>query len=40
VDTGEGESNTKCLAVLAAVSLCLQVTSDFVLAAVDDAHGG
>lgn len=39
-DTGEGESNTKCLAVPSAVALCFQVTSDLVLAAVDDADGG
>ena len=39
-DTCEGGSNTECLAVPSAVTLCLQVTSDLVLAAVDDADGG
>lgn len=39
-DSGEGESNTKVLAVPSAISLCLQVVSDLVLTAVDDAEGG
>jgi len=37
---GEGESNTKVLAVPSAVALCLQVVSDLVLAADDEANGG
>ena len=36
----EGESSTKILAVPSAVALCLQVVSDLVLAADDDANGG
>jgi len=39
-DTDECQSSTKCLAVLYAVALCLQVTSDLVLPAVDGADGG
>lgn len=39
-DNGDGESNTKVLAVPSAVSLCLQVVSDLVLAADDEANGG
>ncbi|KAL9185445.1 hypothetical protein ACHAXT_003222 [Thalassiosira profunda] len=35
-----GESNTKVLAVPSAVALCLQVVSDLVLAADDEANGG
>ena len=40
-DGGDGsDSNTKVLAVPSAVALCLQVVSDLVLAADDDANGG
>lgn len=39
-DDGEGESNTKVLAVPSAVSLNLQIVSDLVLSAMDDAEGG
>jgi len=39
-DVGTGESNTKTLATPGSVSLCLQVVSDLVLAATDDAEGG
>jgi len=39
-DSGQGESKTKVLAVPSAVSLCLQVISDLVLAVADDAEGG
>eukprot|EP00957_Ditylum_brightwellii_P027501 2078468-Ditylum_brightwellii.AAC.1 len=39
-DSGDGESNTKTLAVPSAVALCFQVISDLVLAAVDDDEGG
>ena len=39
-DSGDAESNTKCLAVPSAVALCLQVISDLVLATADDAEGG
>jgi len=38
-DSGDGESNTKTLAVPSAVALCFQVISDLVLAAADDADG-
>jgi len=38
-DSGDGESNTKTLAVPSAVALCFQVISDLVLAAADDAEG-
>ncbi|KAL3780494.1 hypothetical protein HJC23_012579 [Cyclotella cryptica] len=39
-DGESGESNTKVLAVPSAVALCLQVVSDLVLAADDEANGG
>jgi len=39
-DGDAGESNTKVLAVPSAVALCLQVVSDLVLAADDEANGG
>ena len=39
-DSGDGESNTKVLAVPSAVALCLQVVSDLVLAADDEVNGG
>ena len=39
-DSDSGESNTKVLAVPSAVALCLQVVSDLVLAADDEANGG
>lgn len=39
-DDGAGESNTKCLAVPSAVALNLQIISDLVLSAMDDAEGG
>merc|ERR1712087_451901 len=39
-DVGTGESNTSTLATPSSVALCLQVVSDLVLAAVDDAEGG
>lgn len=39
-DKGEGESNTKVLAVPSAVALNLQIVSDLVLSAMDDAEGG
>ena len=39
-DSGEGESNTKVIAVPSAISLCLQVISDFVLVVSDDSDGG
>lgn len=39
-DDEEVENNTKVLAVPSAVALCLQVVSDLVLAADDDANGG
>eukprot|EP00565_Helicotheca_tamesis_P009210 CAMPEP_0185732884 /NCGR_PEP_ID=MMETSP1171-20130828/17837_1 /TAXON_ID=374046 /ORGANISM="Helicotheca tamensis, Strain CCMP826" /LENGTH=523 /DNA_ID=CAMNT_0028402487 /DNA_START=10 /DNA_END=1581 /DNA_ORIENTATION=+ len=38
-DSGDGETNTKTLAVPSAVALCFQVVSDLVLAAIDDAEG-
>lgn len=39
-DSGSGDSNTKVLAVPSAVALCLQVVSDLVLSADDEANGG
>jgi hypothetical protein len=40
-EDGEGaESNTKVLAFPSAVSLCLQIISDLVVSAMDDAEGG
>merc|ERR1712084_68195 len=39
-DSGEGESKTKVIAVPSAISLCLQVISDFVLVVSDDSDGG
>merc|ERR1712151_167807 len=39
-DGGDGESNTKVLAVPSSVALCLQIISDLVLSAMDDAEGG
>jgi len=39
-DNDAGESNTKVLAVPSAVALCLQVVSDLVLSADDEANGG
>ena len=39
-DGDSGDSNTKVLAVPSAVALCLQVVSDLVLAADDEANGG
>ncbi|KAL7520615.1 hypothetical protein ACHAWX_005341 [Stephanocyclus meneghinianus] len=39
-DGDSSESNTKVLAVPSAVALCLQVVSDLVLAADDEANGG
>lgn len=39
-DGADGDSNTKVLAVPSAVALCLQVVSDLVLAADDEANGG
>lgn len=39
-DDGNGERNTKCLAVPSAVALCFQVISDLILAAIDDSEGG
>jgi len=38
--TPGGESNTKTLATPSSVALCLQVVSDLVLSATDDAEGG
>lgn len=39
-DTNEQESNTKTLATPSSVALCLQVVSDLVLSATEDAEGG
>ena len=39
-DTDGAESNTKVLAFPSAVSLCLQIISDLVVSAMDDAEGG
>mmetsp|Transcript_7248 Transcript_7248/g.11016 ORF Transcript_7248/g.11016 Transcript_7248/m.11016 type:complete len:545 (-) Transcript_7248:126-1760(-) len=39
-DGDEGESNTKALAVPSSIALCLQIVSDLVLSAMDDAEGG
>lgn len=39
-DTEGAESNTKVLAFPSAVSLCLQIISDLVVSAMDDAEGG
>lgn len=39
-DTDGTESNTKVLAFPSAVSLCLQIISDLVVSAMDDAEGG
>mmetsp|Transcript_23322 Transcript_23322/g.54164 ORF Transcript_23322/g.54164 Transcript_23322/m.54164 type:complete len:549 (-) Transcript_23322:132-1778(-) len=39
-DQAGKESNTKVLAVPSAVALCLQIISDLVLSAMDDAEGG
>mmetsp|Transcript_16389 Transcript_16389/g.23321 ORF Transcript_16389/g.23321 Transcript_16389/m.23321 type:complete len:525 (+) Transcript_16389:87-1661(+) len=38
-DTDSGETNTKTLATPSSVALCIQVVSDLVLAATDDAEG-
>lgn len=39
-DSAGAESNTKVLAFPSAVALCLQITSDLVVSAMDDAEGG
>ena len=39
-DSADGESQTKILAVPSAVALTLQIVSDLVLSAMDDAEGG
>lgn len=39
-DASGAESNTKVLAFPSAVALCLQITSDLVVSAMDDAEGG